>query len=78
MIDHYYELKYVYEGRELMMKFHAGIDIDTMVDSLQNFLRGAGWSEDHVKKIFGLEWVMYAIFKEGKQVTKAHAKSNNV
>lgn len=46
--DYYYELKYIADDVEIVMKFNADIDADGLKHNLGDFLKGCSWSEELV------------------------------
>lgn len=50
MIDkeYYYELKYINNDCEVVMKFNASIDADSLRDNLSDFLKGCSWGSEIV------------------------------
>lgn len=41
--DYYYELKYVNDDCEVVMKFNASIDADSLRENLGDFLKACSW-----------------------------------
>lgn len=50
MIDkeYYYELKYIEKDCEVVMKFNASIDADSLRENLGDFLKACSWSSEVV------------------------------
>lgn len=46
--EYYYELKYINNDCEVVMKFDASIDADDLRDNLRNFLKGCSWGSEVV------------------------------
>lgn len=55
MNDKYYELKQVYNGREIIMRFDADVNINELYEHLRDFLTGCGWCKESLDKLFDTE-----------------------
>lgn len=54
-MDNYYELRYVYEGKENTHKMPADTTTEELYYFFREFLLGCGWHPDTVDKIIGKE-----------------------
>lgn len=54
-MGNYYELRYTYDGKELIHKMPADITSNEMYYFIREFLLGCSWHPDTVDKIIGKE-----------------------
>ena len=52
-MGNYYELRYTYDGKEVVHKMPADIDAGEMYYFIKDFLLGCSWHPDIVDKIIG-------------------------